>query len=448
MVSEAVSAQSYTATILPRPSIFPYAYGEGAGAGFQAGYGLPQGGSFPTDARALLWPNGQMPRDITPAGYHAARVEDAEDDQLVGYVSFYGNDFRAGLWLGGGSSFVDLHPSEFTLSGALGCGGGLQAGHVLFSQNCFECGSFVEQHAGFWAGSAASFTRLHAPGFYRVLGTDTDGKQFVGWGFANSNTAPFQALLWTNSASTAISLHPLAGFECSFATGVANGEQGGYGSGPATDDWTHALLWRGSPQSVVDLNPPGYFTSTVEAVRDGVQVGTAARWEDYVNRAFVWRGTPGSGIDLHELLPAGYRLRDSLAKDIDAEGNIVGIATEDFTQQTVAVIWRYQGGIAPPPATDATKLSVSSVAGRRGRTVTLTARLTTTGGNPVMSRLVAFKVSGTQVGSAVTNTTGTAQLSYQIPRDASLGSKPLVATFAGDSAYGASTGSATLTVNR
>src|SRR4051794_40588703 len=80
-------AQQYQAFILPRPAPYLYAYGEGAGTTRQAGWGIPDGGNYQADIRALLWIDNQPPQDITPAGYRAARIDDAEGDQLVGSAS-------------------------------------------------------------------------------------------------------------------------------------------------------------------------------------------------------------------------------------------------------------------------------------------------------------------------------------------------------------------------
>jgi hypothetical protein len=443
LAQQGLHAQQYVAVILPRPATFAYAYGEGAGTGFQVGHGIPAGHDY-YDVRALRWIDGQGPQDITPPGFNAARVEDAEGDQIVGSSSRYSGGFGplATVWLNGGGTPVILHPPEFNTSEALGVGGGQQAGYVLFGFFCSECGRYIQEHAALWSGSAESAVRLHAPGFDTSRAQDTDGTQQVGYGFANSATLPpYQALLWHGPGSTPVNLHPGPGFDYSFATSVADGQQGGYGWGPATDDYGHALLWRGSAQSVVDLNPAGFYTSTVTAVRGGVQVGFGGRFDEYHNFALAWRGTPESVINLHALLPEGYRLGDSLANDINENGDIVGTATEDATGQTVAVLWRLSAGPI------ATSLSLEKAAGPPGQAVTLRATLTrAVGGGGIAGRSIAFKVDGSAVGAAITNSTGTALLAYTIPPGSAGGSRPTNASFAGDASSSACSASSSLTV--
>jgi hypothetical protein len=444
---DVIAQQPYEVSILSRPAGFSYAYGEGIASAAPVGFGIPTGGDFPVDIRALRWTDPQTAIDITPSGFHAARIEDGEDDQFVGSASSNPGAYapRAFLWLNGGSTTVNLHPPGYNLSEALGAGGGRQAGYVLRSFYCSECGRQITEHASLWSGSVSTLALLHAPGFDAAHAQDSDGTQHVGWGFRNTdNGPPYHALLWSGTDTDPVDLHPSGDFDYSFAVAVADGEQAGYGWGPATDGRAHALLWHHTAQSVVDLNPAGFFTSEVTAVRGGMQVGSGGRAGDYHNRALVWRGTRESVIDLHELLPPGYRLGDSLAKDIDVNGDIVGIATEDATSQTVAVRWRFTGSVST-----ATKLTVANLSGRPGKTVMLTARLTRVDDDTaVAGKVIQFTVNGTSKGFATTNHSGVATRSYRIPRTARAGTRSLVDVFAGDAGFAASTGSGTLTVVR
>lgn len=278
-------AQQYQAVILPRPANFSYASAEGAGSGRQAGWGILNDGSYDADQRALLWIDTQAPQDITPTGFRAARIDDGEGDQFVGSASNNpGSAYSplAYLWLNGGAMRVQLHPGlPYQLSEALGVGGGQQVGYVYYGFYCSECGRYIFEHAALWSGSSASFTLLHMAGADQTRAFDTDGTQQVGYAFFNRpNTPPYHALLWRGAGAAPIDLHPGANFSHSFATSIADGQQGGYGWGTATDDYSHALLWRGTAASVVDLNPPGFYTSTVNAVRGGIQVGNGGRFMD------------------------------------------------------------------------------------------------------------------------------------------------------------------------
>ena len=80
---------------------------------------------------------------------------------------------------------------------------------------------------------------------------------------------------------------------------------------------THGALWSGgtSAQSVVDLNPPGYFQSTVTGMANGVQVGFGyAAQPTYKQQyhALMWRGNAKSMVDLH---PASFNGSIAYATD-------------------------------------------------------------------------------------------------------------------------------------
>ena len=96
-----------------------------------------------------------------------------------------------------------------------------------------------------------------------------------------------------------------------------------------------------------------------------------------------------------------------------------------------------------------TSLSVSAATGTFGGTVNLIATLTA-GGSGVSGKIVAFSLNGTSVGSATTNSTGVATLAGASLSGINAGSygSGVTATFAGDSGYSASSGSAPLTVNK
>ena len=70
----------------------------------------------------------------------------------------------------------------------------------------------------------------------------------------------------------AIDLHP-SGFTNSIAFGVSSGQQVGRGF---IGGVPHALLWTGSPASVVDLHPSGFIASEADGVSNGQQVGVGS----------------------------------------------------------------------------------------------------------------------------------------------------------------------------
>jgi len=119
--------------------------------------------------------------------------------------------------------------------------------------------------------------------------------------------------------------------------------------------------------------------------------------------------------------------------------NIV-LTNPDGQQVTVTDGFTVTGG-------NATTLTVANVAGNVGQTVSLEATLTlTAGGTPIAGKTIAFTMNGGAVGSAVTNASGVAAVSYAIPEVT--GYQTIGASFAGDGTYGASSGSGTLTVSK
>src|SRR2546428_1401926 len=63
------------------------------------------------------------------------------------------------------------------------------------------------------------------------------------------------------------------GFTYSEAFGTSDGKQVGVGSGSATNGQDHALLWRGSADSMVDLHPSRLKSSAAYAICGAQEVG-------------------------------------------------------------------------------------------------------------------------------------------------------------------------------
>ena len=90
-------------------------------------------------------------------------------------------------------------------------------------------------------------------------------------------------------------------------------------------------------------------------------------------------------------------------------------------------------------------LTTSALAAGGHSLITLSATLTSAG-SPVTGEVITFSVDGTSVGTATTSG-GTAYLSYTIPNTSTAGRHTLSAVFTGDTNYGASAGTGTLTVD-
>ncbi len=164
----------------------------------------------------------------------------------------------------------------------------------------------------------------------------TNGIQQVGYGKVSYPDGPDRALLWSGSAASAVDLTP-SGFYRSRALGVSGGQQVGSGHlngyGPM-----HALLWSGSAASAVDLNPSGFDESEAYGTNGTEQVGFGyPAWSQF-GHALIWSGTADSVVDLNQFLPSSWSSSTyAVAKSIDAQGNIVGYASDMGVSH--AILW-------------------------------------------------------------------------------------------------------------
>ncbi|ADZ09827.1 conserved repeat domain protein [Methanobacterium lacus] len=92
-----------------------------------------------------------------------------------------------------------------------------------------------------------------------------------------------------------------------------------------------------------------------------------------------------------------------------------------------------------------TKITVTNVTGKHGEKTNLTAVLKDVNGNPLSGKTVTFSIGNNVIGTATTDATGTATLSYTITQ--TIGSYTITANFQKDDIYSSSTGTGTLTVN-
>jgi hypothetical protein len=304
-------------------------------AGFAAAAGQP------AVSHALLW-NGSASGAIDLGTGTAAAVSDG---QQVGDANG-----RAALWMGSAASRIDLHPAQWGQSVAAGVSGGRQVGWATRSVPCTtkkgRCngGDRIETHPFLWSGSAASAVDLTPLGLGygagRALGTD--GVQQVGFGqqvlSITAFSGPF-AVVWSGTADSAVNLNP-PDSGSSQANAVSGGQQVGYGYFPH-----RALLWSGSAESVVELQPDGYAASEANATNGIQQAGSGFVGDAFTmvghSHALVWTGSAASAVDLNQFLPPGYT--DAAATGIDAEGNVVGWASRGPSSDPAnvhAVMWK------------------------------------------------------------------------------------------------------------
>jgi hypothetical protein len=246
------------------------------------------------------------------------------------------------LWSGTAASVVDLNPTDLPGilgSHAFGVSGKQQVGEGLDANG--------NHYAMLWNGTAASAVNLspiNLTGFSDSIAIGTDVTDQIGYGYGSATgTNPnssigynTHAILWSGTAASAVDLSPtnLSGFISSQGKAVSGNQEVGYGSGPATGTnssggyYSHALLWTGTADSTVDLNPTnlsGFISTSANGTNGVTQVGFGETSTDEP-QALAWSGSAASTINLQSLLPNSYTWFHSTAYTIDSAGNIYGIA--------------------------------------------------------------------------------------------------------------------------
>lgn len=335
-----ISAETYTASIYAIPPGYSWFQVSGAGDnGMMTGYGvLSNNQSFPSRSQALYLTNSGF-RNLTPNGWQGAMIHDSWDNTYhVGGGTINGTyPYHILFWIGASYSY-DIHPSGYSASEGLGGGGNLQVGYVTGNFFCNQCGFTSLKHAGMWARTASSFSRLHSTQHDFSQGMATDGIQQVGEG-RHRSTLQYNALLWRGPNSYAVNLQP-SGYTKSTAYGVHADHQVGAISGVTTGNKLHAVVWKNTAASMVDLNPNSVFSeSEAYAVRNGVQAGAAIPLNN-LNRkqAILWHGQAATWTNLHARLPSVFQLWNSFAMDIDNQGNVTGYVEKNGQRRPV--IWR------------------------------------------------------------------------------------------------------------
>lgn len=193
------------------------------------------------------------------------------NNREVGLQIINGNN-RAGMWVGTADSWSDLTPAGAFSSEAYAANGGQIVG---------SAGINGASHGGYWTTNAASWVDLTPPGT-----TDTRG----------------------------------AGVYVNAADGLAQGQQVGYAYEPA-DGKNHALLWKGTAASVVDVSPLG-ANSGLMGTNGVYQVGFTTAGNTY--HTGFWNGTASSWVDVN---PAGATESFPSAMDDNTPYESVGYAT-------------------------------------------------------------------------------------------------------------------------
>ena len=244
------------------------------------------------------------------SGFNETRGTGLYELQRVGAARISGapqpEDSHAVLWIGDSQTPVDLNPAGFDFSIAADTDGLRQVG-TAYRPNV---PSAIIRVAALWSGTAGSFVPLCAlPYCGNSVAYSVAGDQQVG--FTDNSTmctphcTPFPVLhaaLWRGTPQSYVDLHPVGiGCERSFAFDTDGTQQVGYGTFPGSSHDTRALLWFGTSGSLIDLSPAAFQISQANAVRNGVQAGYG---QNYIfggispPTALVWRGSAASVVAL------------------------------------------------------------------------------------------------------------------------------------------------------
>jgi hypothetical protein len=170
-----------------------------------------------------------------------------------------------------------LHPPGATQSYAMAGSGTTQVGYTLRDGVRRACR---------WSGSADSWVDLNPEGSVASAAYAISGSQVGGWAWGT-------AALWSGSS--------VVGLNGATVYGVSGTHQVGYYVASSAGYIFHALLWSGTPDSRVDLNPSTATSSFAYGVFGTQQVGSARSWEE-ADSAVLWYGTAASWVGLN---PAG-----------------------------------------------------------------------------------------------------------------------------------------------
>jgi len=217
-------------------------------------------------------------------GGHNSKAQAISGGSVAGNTS--DTFFHALMWNDKGGPFTDLNPRRFDISYAEDIDGNRVVGW----------GGSYRNHALLWSGSAASAVDLNPTGAEFSQAFGIRGSQVVGRG---GKIEPFHALMWPDGTpGNVVDLNP-RGYELSGAVATTGTRQGGYGVLNGGHGVVRPLLWSSTPDTFVDLLPPGAFGGIVTAMSGDQQVGFVASVEGPVSHAMLWTGTAASAVDLH-----------------------------------------------------------------------------------------------------------------------------------------------------
>jgi hypothetical protein len=210
--------------------------------------------------------------------------------------------------------------------------GGMVVGESEGGPNVFPI-----QNALIWASPNGEITDLSPtslPGFGTSVAIATDGVRQVGAAGQPpiiSQGGFFHAVLWSGTADSAVDLNP-NGYQFSEALGIGGNQQVGFAGG-------HAQLWTGTADSAVDLHPnfSGFPVSRAYGTDGTRQVGEMIDSLATTPHAILWKGNAASAVDLNPTNLPGFNF--SIAYGVNGKsivGDGGGSSISDFSH---ALLW-------------------------------------------------------------------------------------------------------------
>ena len=267
--------------------------------------------------------------DLHPSAFYGSAATGISNGQIVGYGGGpIAENTHALSWpRADPSAAVDLNPAGYVFSVINGISGGNRVGWGHGASN---------EHALLWPQSSSTPIDLHPAQFTYTFARSGYGDEQVGLSLNGRYGTGTHALVWHGSPSSVVDLHPTAGFKESAAFATNGAQQAGYGF--TTGGQQHALLWSGTAASAIDLNPRDATSSIVTGLSHDLQMGSAGA---IIGRshATLWTGSAESAVDLH---PAGF---DS-SGIFSTNGTVhVGSGIVAGTDVSHALVWN---GTNPP----------------------------------------------------------------------------------------------------
>lgn len=243
---------------------------------------------------AVMWSGTTASTLPVPFDYVIGRAVATDGSQIVGYANEGDpergiGDAHALVWNLATGETIDLGRNN-TLNGV---GGGVQVGTTMGSNGA---------SAALWRGTANSYVDLHVQGQDVSVACDTNGPVQVGYiGLdvrVRNEARPrfirfYSAGYWTGTAGSFTYLG--SPYRHSFALGIKGSTIVGYGNTTdaiGTPRDSHAVAWVGAEHTFVDLHallPADMRTSRANAVDEQGNIVGYGVTVDGVVRSYVWR---------------------------------------------------------------------------------------------------------------------------------------------------------------